>query len=751
MKRVKSKHLKVSYGAKTIASHHIPLLQSMGVGAALILATGAVYGQDETKVTTKENTEQSAQVDSQPEVKNGGEANVGSVNELGAITVKAPKLKAADKAKFKLDEVAGGTGLVRSEDVERGRVSTAEDVLKFQPGVIAQSAGGNSAIKISIRGSGANASPGYFREGTKFLFDGMALTGPGGTPNELLEMASVDYTEVLRGANAFDYGALSLGGAINFVTKSGRSDPGFTARFDVGSFGWQKQQLSTGGVVGDGDYYVSLTNTRREGYQDWTTVDAQGLVANFGYKINDNLDTRLFVHYVDYFHQSAGALTLKQLKEDSSQTNPSTKLGKASFFKDGSFWLGSKTTYKINDDSKLEFGLVYHDYPQTISKGAPKSGEFSNWDFRDINTTLRYLRSDELFGHKSDTTFSFASTYAVQGGYRTYQGQTEKLRKVGNFGGGYDYVLSAGNELALTDDLRLSTGLSASKVHREFNIPFSDRANTSPYPQKDSYDDWSLAPRVGLRYIVAPEVQVFTNASRTIDPPSDWSYAGSGSATNYVKPLINQVANTIEFGLRGKSGIFDGSVAVYRSWIKNELLTEEIIPAKGAIAAVTSTFNASPTIHQGIEAGLDAQLWHGSNESDKVVLRQVYTFNDFYRRNDKVFGSNELPGLPKHIYKAELQYQNHGGFYAGVDVSLASKTYVDYANSFEVPSYAIYGAKTGYEAPSKQWKVYLDLKNLTDKDYVTALAPQSNAKGKDLAALYPGDGFGAFAGATIKF
>ena len=52
-------------------------------------------------------------------------------------------------------------------------------------------------------------------------FDGLPLTGAGGTPYELFEPLGLEYTEVLRGGNAFDYGSVALGGAINYVTKSG--------------------------------------------------------------------------------------------------------------------------------------------------------------------------------------------------------------------------------------------------------------------------------------------------------------------------------------------------------------------------------------------------------------------------------------------------------------------------------------------------------------------------------------------------
>ncbi|WP_411567457.1 TonB-dependent receptor family protein [Pseudomonas veronii] len=678
------------------------------------------------------------------------DASTSGDKRLDTVTVQAAKQTPAQAAQAKLDEVAGGTSLVTQAEVEKGRSATLEDTLAYQPGVYAQSAGGNDAIKISIRGSGANTSPGYFREGTKFLFDGLALTGAGGTPYELLDTQGLNYTEVLRGANAFEYGALSLGGAINFVTNSGLTAPGNRIKVEGGSFGWQKQTLSTGGVAGNADYFVSVDNSSRDGYQDFTFTKAKGVVSNFGYRFNPKVETRLYIRYREEYHENSGTLTLAQLKKDSSQTNAATQSTRGDSTKLGSTWVGSKTTYTFDDDATLEAGLVYHNYPQILSRKSTVNPNY--WDWRDINYSLKYTRTDQLFGLPSTNTVGWSSTQHIRAGVRTYKGDKDLgvLQKQADYDGSFDHVFSIGNDLGLTEKLYLATGLSAIEIKRDINVSFSDRANTSGLPDHYKYDEWKLAPRIGLRYYIAPDVQLFANASRSIDPPSSWSSSGSGVTSNYAKPLVPQAANTVEFGIKGKSGIFDGSLAFYKSWVKNELLNVEVIPATNTSAAVVSTSNATPTIHQGIEAGLSTRLWEGAN-GDSLTWRQAYTLNDFHYDNDPLFKKNELPGLPKHIYQGELQYQWATGFYAGVNVRAVSKTAVDYANSFYAPSYTLWGARLGYDDPGKTWQVYLDLKNITDQKYVTAVLPTYNSQGKDVASLYPGDGFGAFTGVTYNF
>ena len=45
----------------------------------------------------------------------------------------------------------------------------------------------------------------------------------------------------------------------------------------------------------------------------------------------------------------------------------------------------------------------------------------------------------------------------------------------------------------------------------------------------------------------------------------------------------------------------------------------------------------------------------------------------------------------------------------------------------------------------------LDLKNLANKKYVTAVQPLYNAAGQDTASLYPGDGIGAYVGVEFRY
>ena len=126
---------------------------------------------------------------------------------LATVVVTGAEASEAQKAQKELKKVAGNTAVVDNREIERGRAANAEDVLALQPGVFAQATSGSSANKISIRGSGLNTFYQGYVLGIKFLFDGLPLTGPGGTQEDMLDMQAVDHTDVLYGANAYLYSA----------------------------------------------------------------------------------------------------------------------------------------------------------------------------------------------------------------------------------------------------------------------------------------------------------------------------------------------------------------------------------------------------------------------------------------------------------------------------------------------------------------------------------------------------------------
>ncbi|SDR81727.1 iron complex outermembrane recepter protein [Halopseudomonas sabulinigri] len=670
--------------------------------------------------------------------------------QLEAMTISGEKLDAVAQAREQLHDVPGGTNLIDMQQVEQGRVAGVADVLAYQPGVYAQSPG-NEGVKISIRGSGINRGPGAHASGNHIMLDGLPLTGSGGTPYELLEPLWLSRAEVLRGANGFDRGALALGGAVDYITRSGFDAPRLQLRMEAGSDGYLKRHIASGQVIDNLDYYLGVTDLHYDGQQDHAAGSGKGVVANLGLQLNPDLETRFFLRYRETEHQSPGRLTQSQIDDDPTQASAANIARDAKREQPGSTWLANKTTLRLDDVSTLEMGLVYHHYPMDLMESPYRI----RVDYSDVSATLNYRREHQLFGLNSNTTVGWRTTtnlpssdaketaYQPLNASGTVYPVGTLMRKYTHQGS--DNVLHISNELELAQNLWLTSGLALIYTEREVEVTWPDAG------EKLNEGTWDYAPRLGLRYRLDSGSELYGNLSRSVEPPHPWSMIW-GSPTRFPisnQPwsnrqsapvsLDNQTATTFEVGARGDSLIGLWDLAYYYAQVRHELLTIEIEPN------IFAESNASPTVHQGLEVGLTSQLWQGG-DLGALALRQAYTFSDFHYRDDDTFGGNRLPGLPRHYYQGELRYQHPAGVYVGLNVEHASRVPVDYANSWYADDYTTFGAILGYEAPRQDWQAWLELRNLTDERYAATVTPGYNDNGVEAARLTPGESFGVYTG-----
>ncbi|MFT8775354.1 MAG: TonB-dependent receptor [Gluconacetobacter liquefaciens] len=673
------------------------------------------------------------------------------------IVVATHRLSPADLARAQLDSLPGAATVIDAKQVLRGRNLTNADALAFQPGVFAQSSGGGDGLRLSIRGSGIQVGTNYFRSGILMMFDGLPVTTPAGTPYELFEPLGLRYTEVLRGANAFDYGGLQLGGGINYVTQTGYDAQTYQARVEAGSFGYTKEQLSSGKVIGKADYYISVTNSYRGGYQTETQANSFGVNANFGYRFNDRVSTRFFFRYRQTRNGYPGFLTRDQILTNPKQAQSPYRAWHSVRIQPGTKFYGNTTSIRIDDQSKLDLGFDYQDAPIDI-----QNTSFSQiWGYKTVAATLNYTRHDVLAGHKSDTQFGFMDTsdleawqtnrVRVQTGHLAGLPMGQILRHV-TYGGTENYF-HLRNNTELFHDFWLTTAAAVAFIQKSSGVPYPYTAAGANFKQS-SVD---FVPRGGFRYVISPHVELYGNVSRSIQPPNDWNlnYAGPYFTGNIPQSgmnsgagrLRNQTATTYEIGTTGQAWRNKWSLTYYYSNVRNELLSV-MTPQSQAVGA-SIYGNASPTTHQGVEASLETTLYEWAG--NRLSLRQAYTWQNFRFRHDAVFGSNRLPGIPEHFYQGEIHLDTKAGFYAGFNAQVSSKVGAAYDETYFAPSYHIYNLNVGYEWPGKHRQVFLSVNNLANTHYAAIVVPGYIAAGKQLAVMQPGDGLGVFAGVSLGF
>ncbi len=225
---------------------------------------------------------------------------------------------------------------------------------------------------------------------------------------------------------------------------------------------------------------------------------------------------------------------------------------------------------------------------------------------------------------------------------------------------------------------------------------------------------------------------------------------GPDSSVVYT-PLQPQHGWTIEIGMRGEIPRIQWGLSLYRSWLRNELL--ELNDRFGNDIGTT---NVQRSIHQGIEASLEVELFReifiskqSDRPGDRLSLDQSYTLNNFHFDRDPVYSDNRIAGIPIHVYEAQLLYEMPSGFYAGPNLQCNFSRYpVDQANTLFADSYALLGFRVGFRR-TNGFSVFLDCKNLTNQRYASSIDVIADARTEPNPAIFhPGDGRSFYGGAS---
>ncbi len=516
------------------------------------------------------------------------------------------------KAAEQESQVPGGFTLRNTTEMERGRASNFEDLLQRSPGVFLQTDDGTEVNRISIRGSGILSEDEPL--GVQFLLDGLTLNqGDGEAVLEDFDLATINYAEIYRGANAFKYGSITLGGAINLVTITGHDAAPFTIRLEGGSFGYFRGQITSGGVSGPFDYVSSLMGRYRDGFRDHSRDNTERFFGTLGYKIDDHLENRFYLTFDHVDRQLPGGLTKDEMNANPEQANEDAVA--QDFNKKWEFVrLADKISYR-NNGHEFDLGLFWF-HRNTEERG------FFEEDFREGITAFysdnygisaNFVTHDDLFDRRNLFTvgFNLQVENEVSQNFENLDGHRGQTTALGT-SASINAPFYLENQHYLTDKFSVILGMQAIYARRHFSDHFvtDDEGNQSH--QQDFYG-WN--EKTGVVYEFDKQNQVFMNFSGSWQPPSFDNMVefteGTNSSVVYT-PLHPQRAQTIEIGTRGERGRFEWELSLYHSWLHDELL--ELNDENGnEIGAI----NVKRSYHQGIEAGLDIELLDHGLQSKK--------------------------------------------------------------------------------------------------------------------------------------
>lgn len=663
-------------------------------------------------------------------------ADVASLGQNG----KSLTVPTTSQAKALIERTPGGVALVPGTAYQDTQATTVKDVLDYVPGVFVQPKWGEDS-RLSIRGSGLSRN--FHLRSLQLYLDGIPInTADGYGDFQEIDPTAYKYVEVYKGGNALRFGGNSLGGAINFVTATGRDASIAQGRLDFGSFGFHRLQASSGAAAGAFDGFITTSWQEQDGFRDHSGGESFRGSANVGVRVSPDLETRFYVNGNHVEQRIPGGVT-----RDVALTSPTTAA--AGNVRDD--WQRNIDTVRVANRTVIRFA------PTTMLEvgvfGVDRHlmhpiFEWLDYKYTDYGAFGRIVDERTLGGFKNRLVV----------GTTLHNGDVEAEQ----------YVNSGGRKGALTFKSHDTSGnLSAYGENQFFVLPgvalvagtqflhaTRDREDqflsNGDQSGKTEFNLWS--PKGGVLWDVTRNSQVYANVSRSAEIPS---YGEGVSAPAFLRlPSISfteidaQRATTFEIGTRGRDGDLGWELTLYRAEIEKELMCYY-----SAFGNCNVT-NADRTIHQGVEAGVSAAVLKGlfatGSAPDKIWLNAAYTYNDFRYDNDATWGDNELPGAPRHFVRAELLYKHPSGFYFGPNVELAPQSYyVDSANTLKTAGYGLWGAKIGWNDGGRV-SVYLEGRNLADEKYIASASIIDRAN-STMALFEPGTGRAVYGGVQFKW
>ena len=273
-----------------------------------------------------------------------------------------------------------------------------------------QTGGHGTTSGIQLRGLPKRYSTVYI--------DGVKVSDPSSPSNDYyfgnLMKGSIDRVEILKGSQSSLYGSSAIGGTINLFTKKGKEGHHNNIEVSTGSNATKNFNISFDGKEENYDYFVGFNKFLTDGISAMWDNDEKdkyyndGVVANFGYNINDKIRLENYLRYSDsyleYDEVQAGradgnntddeerSYSLRLIRDDGnlkntlSYNNAYIKRSTIGYDGENKIYWGYRDAfnligeYNFNYDTKIVYGL---------------DNEFDRADFKTWATGGNNLESDE--------------------------------------------------------------------------------------------------------------------------------------------------------------------------------------------------------------------------------------------------------------------------------------------------------------------------------------------------------------------
>ena len=639
----------------------------------------------------------------------------------------------AQKRKENVQKVTNAITVLSDVTIEDASIESTKDVWRYVPNMATTSTGSRSHwSRIKMRGI-TNAA--FGDPAVALYIDDVSYAGLYAFDSPLFDIERI---EVLKGPQGTLYGKNTEGGAINIITKSPGNEFEAKVGAEIGNYDKRRINASVSAPLVENklSFRLSALKSVRDGYienlfngedidnQETTAANAR-LLFTPGNNLSFDLKFRTYEFDDDggfptlpldknQYKSVTGLTDLDEFQIATNYKGQSTSKSNATSLRVKYEWdrfdLVSVTAYRDMDnenslDGDFSASALY------ISINTIESESFSQ-EFR-----LQSKDSDESFkwilglyyGDKNEDCgyiYNMDQTYADMMGVPLYT----RMDAASGTMGAEDMAAFGQSTLRFFNN---ALGFTAGLRFEQSKRTLEDRQHTSYGSTVIVADNLErteseFLPKLALDYRINENFMTYAGVAKGYKA-GGYSYAVDDPELAAFDP---EVSTAFELGLKTEFPEQKLRVNLAGFYTKVDDYQDRVMLDMSTVVQA----NVTETDIYGFE--LEAAY----------ALTRTITLNGFIGYTHAEYGDyidpmtqvnykgNRAAFIPEYDAGLFLEYWNHFGLFARVEMQYIGSICFDRENTREQDAYALYHMKLGYE--QEKWDIYLSAQNLTDEQYV---------------------------------
>ena len=565
------------------------------------------------------------------------------------------------------------------------------------------------SYRINIRGSSLRSPFGV--RNVKVYWNNIPITDPGGnTYFNQFAYNNFAYMEIFKGPAGSMYGA-GTGGLI-LIHNLDRWKPGASLEYMTGSYNLQNVMASARFGKVENKNQFTYAHNQSDGYREQTAMRRDNFTWSSQLKLSERQQLTASVLFTDMYYETPGALTLTEYNTNPKAARPAgggfpSAVNAHAAIYQKTLTAGFTNDYRINSSFR-NYTSLYGAFAQV------KNAAIRNYE----------RRNEPSFGGRSVFVFNRESNFQLVAGGEFQQGYFN-TQVAKNRDGNPDtlqtnddinyttYSMFTQGDWNVDESWQFSAGVSLNKTKVQF-------ARLNRYPvlkQNRSYKN-ELAPRIAVRKSIGNDLAIRTSVSRGFSPPT----------ISELLPSTGVISTDLEaeYGWNYEAAV---NYNLFNRKLKLEAtgfyfkLNNALVQRRD-LAGADYFVNAGDIKQKGLEITADYSTTLAGNVFNYLLIQSAYTYNHFrygsFVKGSDDFSGKKVPSVPSGSFSTLADLQLKNGVYANLTYYLASKIYLNDANTASAHGYDLLGARLGFR---KVWQdlrrinFYVGADNLLDEKY----------------------------------